>query len=346
MSEEIKKPAWYKRREIMQIPAAILIVLLLFSISVMAVNYRFPSFFTLVPQSTPGEVKAVDDNVEEAATTASPPPVEWKKGLMTANTLIVISEDLFSNWLPNDQIWPTIFLDNPQNFQLGQLEMLRYTTRVMRDKLTRLRTTDKIDQDCDAAFTLLSNDPFKWLLPSAESKYDDAIKSLKSYRDRLAAGNEEIFYPRADNLSELLDQYVSLLGGVNTRLANAPKGHRNKISEETAGESGLAPSEQLVDTKVPWNKIDDNFYYAQGVAYVLRQMMVAIKYDFSEILEVKKASAQVDSIIEVLNQAQFEPWVVLNGDIGSMLANHSMELHSLLENARQKVRNLNDMLRQ
>jgi hypothetical protein len=38
--------------------------------------------------------------------------------------------------------------------------------------------------------------------------------------------------------------------------------------------------------------------------------------------------------------------VVLNGDVGSVMANHSMELHSLLENARQKIRNLNDMLRQ
>ena len=346
MTNEEQKTPWYKKRDILHVFGAIVIVLLLFSVFIMAINYSFPSFFTLAPQSAVGEAKAVDDDIEEATTSAAPPPAEWKKGLMTANTLIVISEDLFSNWLPNDKVWPTIFLDNPQNYQLGQLEMLRYTTRVMRDKLTRLRTTDKIDEDCEQAFTLLSNDPLKWMLPSAESKYKEATGRLRNYRDRLATGNEEIFYPRADNLSELLDQYVSLLGGVNTRLANAPKGQRNKISEESAGEADVSRAEQLVDTKVPWSKIDDNFYYAQGVAYVLRQMMVAIKYDFSEILEVKKASAQVDSIIEVLNQAQFEPWAVLNGDIGSMLANHSMELHSLLENARQKIRNLNDMLRQ
>jgi hypothetical protein len=74
--------------------------------------------------------------------------------------------------------------------------------------------------------------------------------------------------------------------------------------------------------------------------------MAAIREDFSEILEVRKARPQVDSIIEVLDQTQFEPLVVLNGDVGSIMANHSMELHSLLENARQKIRNLNDMLRQ
>ncbi len=82
------------------------------------------------------------------------------------------------------------------------------------------------------------------------------------------------------------------------------------------------------------------------MAYVLRQMMVAIKYDFSEILASKQSAPLVDSIIAVLNQAQFEPWMVLNGDIGSLTANHSMELHSLLENSRQKIRNLHDALGQ
>lgn len=322
MSDMMKIP-WYKKKKI-QVAAAVVCVLALLSLFIMAINHRFPAFF----------------NLPAAAGQQSP-----KKGIMTADTIIIICDELFDNWLPNDQIWPTIFLDNPQNFQLGQLEMLRYTTRVMRDKLTRLRTTDRIDPDCEAAFTLLSNDPFKWLFPSAESRFKEAASAMRRYRDRLAEGQAE-FYPRADNLSDLLDQYVSLLGGVNTRLANAPNRQRYKISEEGEGEKDLISSDAMVDTKVPWLKIDDNFYYAQGVAYVLRQMMLAIKSDFSEILAVKNASVQVDSILEVLNQTQFEPWVVCNGDTGGILANHSMQLQSLLENARQKIRNLNDMIKQ
>ncbi len=338
---------WHKRKKI-QAPLAVLAVLVLFSLFVMVVNYSFPSFFQLVPGADGRvSVQELEPLDALAADTAPEPPPrpEWRKGLTLANTLVVIGDDLFANWLPNDKIWPTILLDNPQNFQLGELEMLRYTTRVMRDKLTRLRTTDKIDEDCDEAFTLFSNDAFKWVLPSAESRFQAATERLRSYRDRLAAGQAE-FYPRGDNLSELLDQYVSLLGGINTRLANAPARQRYKISQESAGEVDASREEQRVDTHVPWNRLDDNFYFAQGAAYVLRQVMVAIRDDFSEILETRKARPQVDSIIEVLDQAQFEPLVVLNGDVGSVLANHSMELHSLLENARQKIRNLNDMLRQ
>lgn len=345
MSNDENIMAWHKRK-IFQIPAAIILILFFFSLFTMLINYNFPQFFTLQPQDNLGEAKAVDDDIEADVTASTHLPADWKKGLMMTNSLIVISDNLFSNWLPNDKIWPTVFLDNPQNFQLGQLEMLRYTARVLRDNLSRLRTTDKIDPDCNEIFTLLSNDPFKWMLPSAESRYKKATEHLIAYRDRLASGKEEVFYPRADSLTELLDQYNSLLGGVNTLLANAPHGQRNKVSVDSLALGGSPHLEQMIDTKVPWNKIDDNFYYAQGVAYMLRQMMVAIKYDFSDILEVKKATALVDSIIDVLNQAQFEPWVVLNGDVGSVMANHSMELHSILENARQKIRSLTDMLRQ
>ena len=340
MSEETKM-LWYKKKKV-QIPAAIIIVLFFFALFIMAVNYRFPQFFTLLPHDTaPGQVQAVEDDSENV----TPPPVNWTKGLMTANTLLVIADDLFSNWLPNDKVWPTILLDNPQNFQLGQLEAMRYTARVMRDRMTRQRTGDTIDPDYDSAFTLLSNDPLKWIFPSAESRYKAAADHMRTYRDRLLSKPEETpFYPTNDNLRELLDQYASLLGGINTRLSNAPNRMRYKISEESVGEIDIPREEQWVDTHVPWNQIDDNFYYAQGAAYVLRQMMVAIKYDFSEILVSRQAMAQVDSIISVLNQAQFEPWWVMNGDVGSIWANHSLQLQSILENIRQKIRNLNDTL--
>jgi len=342
MPDEAKLP-WYKKRKV-QIPAAIIIVLFVFSIFIMAINYRFPQFFTLTPhESAPGQVLAVEDDPEKEPVAA--PPANWPKGLMTANTLLIISDDLFGNWLPNDKFWPTIFLDNPQNFQLGELEALRYTTRVMRDGITRLRTGGTNDPDIESAFTLLNNDPLKWILPSAESRYKKAADHFRAYRDRVAVSKpDEVFFPTNDNLRDLLDQYAALLGVINTRLSNAPNQTRYKISEDAVRPADQAQDEQWVDTHVPWRQVDDNFYYAQGAAYVLRQMMVAIKYDFSKILTDREAMPQVDSIISVLNQAQFEPWWVMNGDVGSIWANHSMQLQSILENARQKFRNLNDTM--
>jgi len=294
-------------------------LLIVACIVIMIANYRFPPFFNVEPEQ----------NVT---------------GLTSVKTLITLTEKIDRHWLPNDKFYPTIFLDNPQNFQLGLLESIRYTTRVFRDKVTRLRTTDKIDPDMEKAFVFFSNDPFKWILPSAESKYRAGEKSLRNFEVRLVAG-EANFYPRADSLNEILDQYISLLGGVNTRLSNAPRRREKTISEETAGDE-FTKGEQRVQTRVPRFKIDDNFYFARGVAYGIRHMMIAIKYDFKNIFEVKNAEELVDRVIEVLDESQFEPLVVLNGSRGSIFANHSLQLMSLLEDARQKMRSLQDMIRQ
>lgn len=330
---------WYKKKPAMVL-LAMLIVIFFFSLLVMIINYSFAGFFVLQPG--PG-----NEMVARESSVNLPPAPEgdYKKGILLTNTMIAIGDDLFSNWLPNDKIWPTVLLDNPQNFQLGQLEMMRYITRVMRDNLTKMESNSPIDSNIDAAFTLLSNDPFKWIMPSAESRYKEATSNYRQYRDRLAAG-EAMFDPREDNLKELLNQCASLMGDINSRLANAPNHQRYRISRE---EVSPAPPEassdkQSAETKVSWSEIDNNFYYAQGVAYVLRQVMVAVRYEFTDILKNKNAIGQVDRIIESLNQSQFEPIMVLNGDTGSMMANHSLELHSILENARQKIIGLDKMI--
>ncbi len=311
-------PSPKKSRRTGLIVLVVVAVFFVATVVIMIANYRFPSFFTL------------EGDYE-------------KPGVLFADTLIKMSEDMTANWLPNDKLYPTIFLDNPQNFQLGELETIRYGTRVLRDKLSRLRTTDQIDKDAENAFVFFSNDAKKWILPSAESKYKKGVASLKAYRDNLISGQTN-FYPRSDNLVELLDQYASILGGVNTRLSNAPRQKGKVLSEETAGDS-FTDGEKYVRVHVPWTKIDDNFYYGQGVAFGLRQMMVAVQHDFKNILEVKKAEELVVRIIDILDQSQFEPLIVLNGKRGSIFANHSLQLQSLLEDARQKIRSLQDMVR-
>jgi hypothetical protein len=293
-------------------------LLVVASLVIMVLNYRFPAFF----------------NVETG---------KAKPGVVFNQTLITITEQMADRWLPNDKFYPTIFLDNPQNFQLGQLEAVRYTTRVMRDKLSRLRTTDKIDPDAENAFVFFSNDPKKWILPSAESKFRNGVDSLKRYGARLETG-EASFHPRADNLNELIDQYVSIMGGVNTRLSNAVGHKKGMLSEETSGDQ-YSEGEKMVQVRVPWTQVDDNFYYAQGVAYVLRQMMMAIRYEFKNIIEIKKADELVGRTVQLLGDSQFEPLLVLNGDRGAITANHSLQLQSLLEDARQKMRSFQDMLR-
>ena len=302
---------WYK------IPILILLIYLIAVPIIMCLNYSFPEFSKI-------------DTAEK------------KPGVIFTSALIQMGDQMLETWLPNDILYPTIFLDNPQNFQLGELELNRYVIRVLRDKLSRLRTTDTINENCDQAYVYISNDPKKWILPSAESRFKRAYAELGEYRDQLEKGSAS-FYPRVDNLIELLDQINSLLGGVNTRLSHAPRDEDFAISEETAGDE-LIEGEARVKVKVPWTKIDNNFYYARGVAYGVRQVMVAVKYEFKDVLELKRSMELLDRIIDLLNLSQFEPCYVANGSRGSLWANHSLQLLATTEDIRQKIRSLQGML--
>ena len=260
------------------------------------------------------------------------------KGSAFIRTNLLLIDQISKNWLPNDIFWPTLFLDNMPNLQLGQLEVIRYNIRVLRDNLSRMRTTDKIDPFAEGAFTALSNDPKKWWMPSAESKWQKAYNDLNKFNQGLSSGGSH-FYPRADNLVELLNQYASLMGGANTRLINAPR----DLNEVLAIDNGVKEDQGApgrVKTNIPWTRIDDNFYYAQGVAYALYESFKAIRIDFIDVLRDKNSVTLVDKILEDLGRCYFEPLLVFNGDPGSIFANHSLNLSGIFNDARQKVNSL------
>lgn len=267
------------------------------------------------------------------------------KGVVFTETIISLMDHELhgpGGWIPNDIFpSPTWFLDNRPNFQMGVLEVIRYSTRVLRDNLSRQRTTDTIDPNCDSAFTSFSNDPYRWIMPSAEGKYKKGVKDLGKYLQRLEYGNAH-FYPRSDNLIQLVEQYVSLLGGVNTRLLNASRTFAASTdSQPTAGEDEERPAD-----KTPWTRIDDNFYYAQGVGYALGHMFKAVRIECAGVLKDKNAQIIVDNIIRSLEEACFEPIIVTNGSKDGIFANHSNNLRVFLDDARQKGDSLIRMLDQ
>jgi len=83
-----------------------LAVLFLFVVIVMAINSRKPDAVTLTN---------VDTNIKGASFTR-------------INQALI--RQMYENWLPNDFFWPTLLLDNMPNFQIGELEVIRYNTRV------------------------------------------------------------------------------------------------------------------------------------------------------------------------------------------------------------------------
>jgi hypothetical protein len=317
MQEE--KPQRSHGRQRGRIAVLALLILVVFCAVVMLINSRKPQSPVL---------EGVDKRTKGAH-------------FIRVNEMLV--KDMADNWLPNDLFWPTALLDNMPNFQLGVLEVVRYNVRVLRDNLSRMRTTDRLDPNAEAAFTNLSNDPFKWWFPSAESKWKSGLAQLELYKQNLSTGRSH-FYPRADNLIELLNQYLSLMGGANTRLINAPRDLKSTLGvEEQKDKASPAPT---VDIDIPWRQIDDNFYYAQGVAYALHASFRAIRVDFQEVLTDKNSVGLVDKILEILGRCHFEPLIVFNGDPDSIFANHSLNLSGIFNDARQKMNSLTVALMQ
>ncbi|MFO7739967.1 MAG: DUF2333 family protein, partial [Desulfatiglandaceae bacterium] len=161
---------------------------------------------------------------------------------------------------------------------------------------------------------------------------------LEAFYENLLAGKSN-FYPRADNLVELLSQYVSLMGGANTRLMNAPHDIDTSLALDETGAGGSA-SRTVVDIDIPWYEIDNNFYYAQGIAYALFESFKAIRVDFMDVLIDKNSVTLVDKILENLERCYFEPLIVFNGDPDSIFANHSLNLSGVFNDARQKINSL------
>jgi len=305
-----KKGIWERGLPIL----VILSILSLFVIFVMMKNSIKPG---------PIAVNNVDQNI---------------KGAYFVATNKALIKRMYENWLPNDLYWPTVLLDNMPNFQIGELEVVRYNTRVIRDNLSRMRTTDRLDPHAEAAFTAFSNDPRKWWFPSAESKWKLGYEKLDAFYQGLLKGTSS-FFPRADNLVELLNQYASLMGGVNTRLVNAPSDIKEAFSIEEQ-EKGPAGNTGMIDIDIPWHEIDDNFYYAQGVAYALHESFKAIRVDFKDVLIDKNSLKLTDKILESLGRCNFEPLIVFNGDPDSVFANHSLNLSGVFNDARQKIHSL------
>ncbi len=227
-----------------------------------------------------------------------------------------IELDSFTGWTPNDYLPFTALFDNKQNFQLGVIETIRFSVRVLRDNLSRQRTTDQIDDDVKRAFEFYSNDPKKWIFPSYEGRLKEARDALENYVVRLKSGKAR-FYPRSDNLIQLLDQYASLLGAATT---------------------------SLTDENLGWLETDDRFYYSKGVAYAMYVEMQAVQKDFHEVLKKNDGEELTASIIRELCDTWFEPTVVFNGSKDGIYANHLKNLASDLLSIRQKLNSLSSVL--
>ncbi|SFM42677.1 DUF2333 family protein [Thermodesulforhabdus norvegica] len=264
-------------------------------------------------RETPAEVEIPAHEEEEEHVVL--PEISPIPGVTFVETMIRLMEHeldgRFLGWRPNDLIIGR-FTDNINNFQLGVLEAMRFTTLRLKDSLTRMGEADAYDRDLEDALNLFMNKATQFWFPSAESQYKEAVEHLKKFLRKLHTG-ERRFYYRTDNLLALVVSYSDLLGNVN----------RTLIMDRHAD-----------GRPVSWFETDDYFYYAKGVAHVMYEILKVVRVGFYEQLVTIDAVEIMDEILHELHRAeQMDPWIILDADLDGLFANHRANLNAPLSEA-------------
>ena len=254
-------------------------------------------------------------------------------------------------YLSNDIAPPGVWLDNMPNFEFGVLVQCRDLARVLRSDYSRSQSQSVEDRDLIVVEPALNYTNDRWLIPTTEGKYREALEALRSYEVRLTDSDpaDAQFYARADNLREWLAAVERRLGSLSQRLSASVGQVRvnTDLGGAPTGEAArLAPGDVIV--KTPWLEIDDVFYEARGTAWALLMFLRAAQFDFERTLEDKNAIVSLRQIIRELEEGlrPIRSPMILNGQGFGMFPNHSLVLGSYLSRAHSAVADLRELLEQ
>jgi hypothetical protein len=246
-------------------------------------------------------------------------------GEIFAATLIALVDRELAGpvgWRPNDFVlWgPDLWADNNSNRQIGIIQALRESVRVLKDHLTKVSAT-VYDPKLVDADTKLRNDEFKFWFPSAESRFASASESLRAYIAGLHASPQtsKPINRRNVELIRLFGAWTDLLGGAHAKL------YEQDVS--------------TFDT-------DDHFYKAQGFAHVMAHLTRAVMREYAVELEQRQTVIELLDQIEVSlsRAAVLKPLMVLDGRADGLFANHRRNLDVYIVDARQLLYSVREEL--
>ena len=279
------------------------------------------------PAILPAPAKEAPAHVPPASPVLAPPR-EPVKGEVFTEALIKIMDDQVNQtwfgWRPNTIVFGKMGLtDNVNNIQLGVLEVARRTVVVLNEHMTRFATTEAYDPRVNEATNFFMVSPDKYWFPSASGKYREAMQDLKKYIEGLRKGRAR-FYSRVDYLIALLSNYKDLLGS----------SYHNLIKDtEADGQS------------ISWFMVDDYFFYSQGIALAMSEMLEAVTKEFHAELQKKNSHKLMEDAIHALHAAShLSPWVVTNGAKDGILANHRANMSTYIGEAEHVISTLQSQL--
>jgi hypothetical protein len=254
-----------------------------------------------------------------------PPSRAIVGGEAFSSTLIALLDhelDGPTGWRPNDFfLWsPRLWADNNANRQLGIIQAVRESTRVLRDHLTKISSTE-FDANLVDADTRLRNDERKFWFPAAETRFRQGVEALRRYRTGLetAPPTSKPINQRNVELIRLFQVWGDLLGDA----------HSNLLRDDA-----------------PFFATDDYFYHAQGFAHVMHHLTRAVKREYAEDLAGRRTLLELlDRVAASLGRAAvMTPLAVLDGSPTGLFANHRRNLDAYLVDARQLMYSIREEL--
>lgn len=239
-----------------------------------------------------------------------------------------------AGWVANDPFFmPSAILDNMPNFQKGVVAALARFSFELTDQLGRTRGSSEADADLQSAAGLLQYpgdvwvwDPTVSLIPTAtsEAQYRQAMRTLRTYNSRLAAG-DATFQKRGDNLLATLDRIALDLGSTSAVL-----------DRHVVEESGFP-----IDTRA-----DDLFYFTKGQVYGYYLILRELRRDFDALIIERELGDAWDELMASMHQSvNLNPWVIIDAAPDSQFfPSHLASQGFYLLRARTQLREITNIL--
>lgn len=252
-------------------------------------------------------------------------------------------------YLTNDYLPPFVMMDNMPAFEKGAINALKRTSDILTEKMAYVGST-KIDDNLQTAMNALGFNQNTWgyfVLSNTEKEFSRALVGFKKYRESLVDKdpNTGQFVTRANDLREMMGVYQSLLRDLDGTLKSSTG--VEKMNFDYENESAKEQQERSKVVKASFMKIDDNFYEAKGVAWVIFNEMIGLRYDFYSVLKDKNALIDFDQALAYMYKIN-KPYnwaMVLPGGDYTFLGNHSANLASDLSSAESNISRVKDLLK-
>jgi hypothetical protein len=170
----------------------------------------------------------------------------------------------------------------------------------------------------------MNTDPYMWLDPGfAESGYYDAFAALDSFTADVRLGE-------VDSRGKRLFEF------------NIINSDQRDIFDALKAAIGIANG-RLIDgggTFDKWFTADDDFFYAQGIALVVRDVLVVMRYGYETELINRKVLVNVDEAISALDDiVETHPAIIFTSSMASMIPDHRAKISQKFSYAEGRLTN-------